>query len=88
MDIPAELVAAKEAVEFGLLSLPGVVGVGLGAREENEEFDDFVAELQAGIDSGVLGDGAVCARPSEALGRRPCCPSTSDSGESRVAHYS
>lgn len=44
MDIPPDLVVAKDAVELGLLSLPGVVGVGLGAREENEEFFAFAPD--------------------------------------------
>ena len=43
MDIPPELVEAKAAVKLGLLSLPGVVGVGLGVREANEEFFDELA---------------------------------------------
>lgn len=64
MDIPPELVAAKEAVEFGLLSLPGVVGVGLGAREENEEFFDELAvrilvedlnQVPEGLPEDILG---------------------------------
>ncbi len=43
MEIPPEIVAAKEAVEFALLQIPGVVGVGLGFREENGEFLDELA---------------------------------------------
>ena len=46
MDIPDELVGAKEAVEFGLLALPGVVGVGLGMREEDGEvFDELAVRI-------------------------------------------
>lgn len=64
MDIPPDLVAAKNAVELGLLSLPGVVGVGLGAREENEEFFDELAvrilvedinDVPAGLPGDILG---------------------------------
>ncbi|QSX75881.1 hypothetical protein HIV01_005065 [Lysobacter arenosi] len=43
MDIPEEVVQAKTLVEFALLALPGVVGVGLGAREENGELFDELA---------------------------------------------
>ena len=44
MEIPPELVAAKNAVEPALLAVPGVVGVGLGFREENGQlFDDQLA---------------------------------------------
>ncbi|MTE14188.1 hypothetical protein [Nocardia aurantiaca] len=42
MEIPAEIVQAKNAVEFDLLALPGVVEVGLGLREDNgETFDEL-----------------------------------------------
>src|SRR6478672_13769593 len=64
MDIPPELVEAKAALELGLLSLPGVVGIGLGLREENEEFFDEMAvrilvedsgQVPAGVPDGILG---------------------------------
>jgi hypothetical protein len=68
MEIPNELIEAKAAVELGLLSLPGVVGVGLGAREENEEFFDELAlrilvedanQVPAGLPDEIAGV-AIC----------------------------
>jgi hypothetical protein len=64
MDIPQALIDAKAVAEFGLLSLPGVVGVGLGAREENEQFFDELAvrvlvddlnQVPAGLPEEILG---------------------------------
>ena len=43
MEIAPEVVAAKNAVELALLQIPGVVGVGLGFREEDGEFFDELA---------------------------------------------
>jgi len=35
MIIPPELIAAKNLVQWNILALPGVVGIGIGLREEN-----------------------------------------------------
>lgn len=43
MEIPYEVVAAKELMQIPLLTTPGVVGVGLGMREEDGEFYDELA---------------------------------------------
>jgi hypothetical protein len=43
MEIPPEVIAAKDAVELALLQIPGVVGVGLGFREKDGEFFDELA---------------------------------------------
>ena len=68
MEIPPELLAAKAAIEWFLLALPGVVGVGIGLREENGElFEElavrvYVADgsaIPAGIPDSVGGIG-VC----------------------------
>jgi hypothetical protein len=68
MVIPPELLAAKAAIEWTLLALPGVVGVGIGMREENGElFDElavrvYVTDMLA-IPQGipeVVGDVPVC----------------------------
>ncbi|WP_117215278.1 hypothetical protein [Allorhizocola rhizosphaerae] len=40
MEIPEELIAALEGPALELTGLPGVNGVGLGMREEDEEFFD------------------------------------------------
>jgi hypothetical protein len=37
MEIPEELIEAKDEVQFELLEIPGVTGVGIGFREEGEE---------------------------------------------------
>jgi hypothetical protein len=57
VDIPPELVEAKAAVKLGLLSLPGVVGVGLGVREANEEFFDELAVRILVEDAGQVPAG-------------------------------
>ncbi|MEU0254152.1 hypothetical protein ABZ299_16950 [Streptomyces sp. NPDC006184] len=57
MDIPDETVQAKSAVEFDLLALPGVTGVGLGAREENGEFFDELAVRILVEDASQVPDG-------------------------------
>jgi hypothetical protein len=57
MDIPDEAVQAKSAVEFDLLALPGVTGVGLGAREENGEFSDELAVRVLVEDASDVPDG-------------------------------
>ncbi|MEV7095484.1 hypothetical protein AB0M80_21830 [Amycolatopsis sp. NPDC051045] len=43
MDVPPEVLAAKNETETFLLGLPGVVGVGVGLREENGEIFDELA---------------------------------------------
>jgi hypothetical protein len=43
MDIPPELVSAKNLAETSLMALPGVVGVGIGMREANGELFDELA---------------------------------------------
>jgi len=43
LEIPDELVQAKNAAESELLGLPGLVGIGLGMREEDGEFFDELA---------------------------------------------
>lgn len=68
MDIPPEVIQAKAAVEFGLLALPGVVGVGLGAREENEEFFDELAVRILVEDANQVPDGL----PDEIAGVAIC----------------
>jgi hypothetical protein len=53
LDIPPEVIAAKDAVELALLQIPGVVGVGLGFREEDGELFDELAvriHLADGVD--------------------------------------
>jgi hypothetical protein len=57
MEIPDELVQLKASVEFGLLSLPGVIGVGLGFREENEEFFEELAVRVLVEDANQVPDG-------------------------------
>lgn len=66
MDIPVELVAGKQAVELGLLALPGVVGVGLGMREEGGEvFDELAVRIlvedSSQVPFGLPGDIAGIA---------------------------
>ncbi|MFC5740782.1 hypothetical protein [Dyella tabacisoli] len=68
MDIPEELIQAKAQVEFGLLALPGVVGIGLGAREENGEFSDELAVRILVEDASRVPDGL----PSEIAGVAVC----------------
>src|SRR5262245_34091575 len=68
MDIPPELVEAKAALELGLLSLPGVVGVGLGAREENDDVFDELAVRILVEDAGQVPAGV----PDEILGVPIC----------------
>ena len=43
MEITAEMIAAKKLVEWPILALPGVVGVGIGMLEENGILHDEVA---------------------------------------------
>lgn len=40
MEVPSELIAALEPVKWTILALPGVVGVGIGLREENDMLFD------------------------------------------------
>lgn len=68
MDIPQELIDATNVAQWSILALPGVVGVGVGMREENGEFFDEVAvrvlvtdnsSIPAGIPSQIAGV-AIC----------------------------
>ncbi len=43
MDIPAQLIAAKNDAQITLMALPGVVGVSIGMREANGELFDELA---------------------------------------------
>jgi hypothetical protein len=43
MDIPLELIAAKNDAQLALMALPGVVGVSIGMREANGELFDELA---------------------------------------------
>ena len=68
MEIPSELIAAKKLVEWTILALPGVVGVGIEMREENGElFDELAVRVyvadKSSIPSGipeVVGGVGVC----------------------------
>jgi hypothetical protein len=64
MDIPLELVEAQNAVQWQLLALPGVTGVGIGFLERNGELLDEVAlrvmvedlaQIPAGIPETLAG---------------------------------
>ncbi len=68
MDIPEEVVQAKALIEFGLLALPGIVGVGLGAREENGQFFDELAVRILVEDAAQVPDGV----PEEVAGVQVC----------------
>jgi hypothetical protein len=57
MDIPDELVDRVEAFSPELISLPGVTGVGLGFREEGEEFSDELAVRVLVADASSVPDG-------------------------------
>jgi hypothetical protein len=68
MDIPLELIAAKDAIELSLLALPGVVGIGLGMREENGElFDELAVRIL--VDDGVAAPDGL---PEELAGFPIC----------------
>ena len=67
MDISPDLVQAKAAIEFGLLALPGVVGVGLGAREENEQFFDELA-VRILVNGEILGSAVFMSFCLSAMG--------------------
>lgn len=68
MDIPPELVDAKHAAEWTLLAIPGVVGIGLGMREEDGElFDELAVRILVDDATAVppglpeeIGGVAVC----------------------------
>jgi hypothetical protein len=68
MEIPPELVAAKDLVQWSILALPGVVGVGIGMREENGVlFDELAVRVhvvdRSSIPFGipeVVGGVGVC----------------------------
>jgi hypothetical protein len=68
MDVPPEVLAAKNEAEMFLLSLPGVVGVGVGLREENEEVFDELAIRILVEDAEQIPDGL----PSELAGVGVC----------------
>lgn len=55
MEIPLELVAAKNAVEPELFALPGVTGVGIGLREERGRLLDELAIRVQVDDSRSIG---------------------------------
>ncbi|MFI2188616.1 hypothetical protein [Streptomyces sioyaensis] len=64
MDISPDLIDAVEALAPELIAVPGVNGVGLGLREENEEFfDELVvrvlvadaSDVPAGIPESIVG---------------------------------
>lgn len=57
MDISPELVAAKELAQWSILALPGVVGVGIGMREENGELFDEVAVRVHVADRNLIPSG-------------------------------
>jgi hypothetical protein len=57
MDVPPEVLAAKNEIEVSLLSLPGVVGVGIGLREENGEIFDELAIRILVDDAEQISDG-------------------------------
>ncbi len=66
MIIPPELIAAKNLVQWTILALPGVVGIGIGLREENGVLFDELAiridvsdksQVPAGIPEEVGGVG-------------------------------
>jgi hypothetical protein len=57
VDIPPELIEAKSAAELDLLALAGVVGVGLGMREEDGELFDELAVRILVEDASALPDG-------------------------------
>jgi hypothetical protein len=68
MDVPPEVLAAKNDVEVSLLSLPGVVGVGIGLREENGEIFDELAIRILVDDAEQIPDGL----PTELAGTGVC----------------
>ncbi|MEV6117677.1 hypothetical protein AB0L59_35710 [Streptomyces sp. NPDC052109] len=57
MEIPSEVVEAKRLVEFDILALPGVVGVGLGMREEDGELFDELAAVVYVEDATQVPEG-------------------------------
>lgn len=68
MDIPTEVVQARQLAEFGLLALPGVVGVGLGMHEADGEFFDELAVVIYVADAASVPVGL----PEEIGGVRVC----------------
>ncbi len=67
MDIPAELIEAKRLTEPFLLALPGITGVGLGAREENGElFDELAVRV-------LVADAATAPELPREVGGVPVC---------------
>lgn len=66
MDIPQELIDATKAAQWAILALPGVVGVGVGMREEDGEFFDEIAVRvlvadESQVPAGIPGDIAGVA---------------------------
>src|SRR2546429_5959689 len=57
MDIPDELIDEVDALSPELISLPGVTGVGIGFREEDEEFFDELAVRVLVADASQVPDG-------------------------------
>lgn len=68
MDITDELIRAKEDVEFEILALPGVVGVGIGLAESDGELAEDLAVVVYVQDANQTPPGI----PSE-VGGVPVC---------------
>ncbi|MEH7180940.1 hypothetical protein [Neobacillus vireti] len=68
MEISPELIAAVELAKWPILALPGVVGIGIGLQEENDElFDELAIRVHVSdismVPSGipeVVGGVGVC----------------------------
>lgn len=63
-EIPAELIAAKSAVELAILALPGVEAIGIGRRDDSDElavriFVEDASLVPPGIPSEIGGVGVV-----------------------------
>jgi hypothetical protein len=67
-DIPPELIWAKTLAEPAILALPGVVGVGLGMREENAQLHDELAVRVLVADASQIPPGI----PDQVGGVRVC----------------
>ncbi|HEX5927897.1 MAG TPA: hypothetical protein VFY48_00720 [Solirubrobacterales bacterium] len=65
MEVPDELLEAKDAIQADLLALPGVTGVGIGMREEDGELFEEELALRVYVeDLNAVPDGI----PSELSG--------------------